>query len=276
MCKASCAPVAAEARLLRPTDPAAVAPLFAGWPEYLFRAALDGCMGEVVANESVTAARIDVAGFGFLAGDAACPEAAALALHLPATHRGEAFIVPRDGAWSAVVAAAWGSRARLTQRYAIRKDAHRFHLPTLAAYAATLPEGFWLAAMDASLYARARAEAWSADLVGQFADSADFVARGLGVMALYGDEPVAGAASFVVFRGGIEIEIDTRPEYRRRGLATACGAQLMLTCFTRGLYPSWDAHNPASVALAQKLGYIAAQPYATYVVDAPAQGGKPA
>ena len=39
-----------------------------------------------------------------------------------------------------------------------------------------------------------------------------------------------------------------------RGLATACGAQLILTALDRGLYPSWDAYDRRSVALAEKLG----------------------
>ena len=37
--------------------------------------------------------------------------------------------------------------------------------------------------------------------------------------------------------------------------APACGAALVLTCLARGLYPSWDAANRESVALAEKLGY---------------------
>ena len=51
------------------------------------------------------------------------------------------------------------------------------------------------------------------------------------------------ASSYTVYRGGIEIEIDTHPDHRRRGLARACGAALMLECLKRGLY-SWDAQNP--------------------------------
>ncbi|MCR2023895.1 GNAT family N-acetyltransferase, partial [Blautia pseudococcoides] len=34
-----------------------------------------------------------------------------------------------------------------------------------------------------------------------------------------------------------------------------CAAQLILDYLERGLYPSWDAQNPASVALSEKLGY---------------------
>ena len=46
-----------------------------------------------------------------------------------------------------------------------------------------------------------------------------------------------------------------REDCRRRGFAYICGAKLILECLKRGLYPSWDAQNKWSVALAEKLGY---------------------
>lgn len=66
---------------------------------------------------------------------------------------------------------------------------------------------------------------------------------------------VSGASSYTVYRDGIEIEIDTREDERRKGLALACGARLILECLACGRYPSWDAHNKGSLALAEKLGY---------------------
>ena len=244
-----------------------VAPLFAGWPENLFRAVLDGLMGQAYANEGCTAALLYVAGFGFLAGDAACPDAEALAVFVPdGASEGTRFWTPRDEAWARVIERALGSNARKAQRYAIRKDVHHFDVARLKALATALPAGYRLCAIDGACYRLALAQAWSRDLVAQFDDEADFLARGLGVVALLGDEVVAGASSFVVFCGGIEVEIDTRADQRRRGLAAACGAQLLLDCFARGLYPSWDAHNPASVALAEKLGYVYAHPYPVYEI----------
>ena len=65
-------------------------------------------------------------------------------------------------------------------------------------------------------------------------------------MAVLGD--------FCFFAGEANV-IDTRENHRRRGLAYVCGARLILECLDRGLYPSWDAQNKASVALAEKLGY---------------------
>lgn len=76
----------------------------------------------------------------------------------------------------------------------------------------------------------------------------------------------AGASSYSGYRGGIEIEIDTNEVYRRKGLAYICGAKLILECLDRNLYPSWDAQNIWSVALAEKLGYHFDHAYTAYEV----------
>ena len=75
---------------------------------------------------------------------------------------------------------------------------------------------------------------------------------------------VAGASPYAIYQNGIEIEIDTKPEYRGKGLATVCGAKLILECLERNIYPSWDAHDLRSVHLAEKLGYHLSHPYVTY------------
>ena len=62
------------------------------------------------------------------------------------------------------------------------------------------------------------------------------------------------------------MEVDTHPAHRRKGLATACGAALIITCLDRGLYPSWDAQNLWSVALAEKLGYRFDHEYPAYEI----------
>ena len=91
-------------------------------------------------------------------------------------------------------------------------------------------------------------------------------------MALRGAEIVAGASGYSVYDGGIEIEIDTREDCRRQGLATACAARLILECLRRGLYPSWDAAHLHSLRLAEKLGYRFARAYACYELGEAACG----
>lgn len=100
-----------------------------------------------------------------------------------------------------------------------------------------------------------RSSAWCQDLVSQFEDYETYKKLGIGIAVLKGESLAAGASSYARYREGIEIEIDTKEEFRRNGLAYACGAKLILECLNKGLYPSWDAQNQASAALAEKLGY---------------------
>lgn len=74
-------------------------------------------------------------------------------------------------------------------------------------------------------------------------------------VVLHNDNIVCGASSYTVYDKVIKIEIDTKKDYRRKGLALVCASKLILECLNRELYPSWDAANRESVALAEKLGY---------------------
>ena len=131
--------------------------------------------------------------------------------------------------------------------------------------------------MDEAMVPVLLAQGWSRDFCSCFDGPGDFVRRGLGVAALWEGVPVAGASSYIIYEGGIEIEIYTRPDHRRRGLAAVCGAALILMCLDRGLYPSWDACDLRSVALAEKLGYRRGEPYPIYwLQEAPGGGGNEA
>lgn len=234
------------------------AALFRGWDEALIWSCLDGSMGTLTANDSEnpTSALIDNGDFCFLAGKAtAC---------LLSSITGDKLLIPQDAAWQALIERFFGERVRKTERYAIKKEANIFNRAKLTAYANSLREGFSLTLFDQRAYEMAKGAPWSFDLCSQFAAYGEYEKRALGVAAWHGGALVAGASSYVVYCGGIETEIDTKPDYRQKGLATACGARLILECLDRGLYPSWDAHDLRSVALAEKLGYHLDQPYVTY------------
>ena len=131
----------------------------------------------------------------------------------------------------------------------------------LARFAASAPPEVELRPFDRETCGLAMQAPWSRSFCEQFRGADDFMARGLGVAALRGGELVGGASSYVCFSGGIEVQVETRKDMRRRGVALACCARLILTCLDRGLYPSWDAANLESVALALRLGYRLAGPY---------------
>lgn len=245
---------------------ARIAPLFTGMTDTLILSCLQGWMGDAWADDGATprCAQIVLGDFAFLAGDAEAPGALELAGHLPAGHE-YLLAVPASEAWCARLEEANPGRQRRIVRYGLKKDPDVFDRERLTRFAGALPQGFRLSPIDERLYKIAMA-GWNRDLCANFGSYADYHDRGLGVAALREADgmPVCGASSYSRYEGGIEIEIGTDEAYRRRGLARACAAQLILNCLDRGLYPSWDAANLASLALAQQLGYEPAGEYPTY------------
>ena len=239
------------------TDLKKIAPLFEGWQETMIWSCLDGSMGCALCdNESNPAsAQIALGDLCFFAGEP--NEELAL-------KAGAVCLVPGNEEWCSCIERVWGERVQKRLRYAIKKEPDVFNVSKLANYAANLPDGFSLRMFDKELVRESFEHSWSRDFCAQFRDAEDFLSRGIGVGALYEGKLVAGASSYSVYHGGIEIEIDTHPEFRRQGLATACGAKLILECLSRGLYPSWDAYDLRSVSLAEKLGYHLDRPYVVY------------
>ena len=234
-----------------------IALLFSGWNETLIWSVLQGHMGYAMANhpETPTAAQAVVGDFCFLAGKPSASFAAKAAAR---------EIVPQNEEWSEAIEQAFGCRAQRRLRYAILKEPGVFSRTKLQKYIDALPAEYELRLFDEQLYHQSKREDWSRDFCACFADASDFLSRGVGVAILHNGIFVSGASSYSVYDGGFEIEIDTKPEYRQRGLATVCGAKLILEALKRGLYPSWDAYDLRSVALAEKLGYHVDHPYTVY------------
>ena len=240
-------------------SPALAAPLFGGWPEGMIWACLQGRMGAVFANDSLSSSAAVLGDFAFFAGD---PDTALLdAVSVP-------LLVPQTAAWADAIAAHFGPGVQPVTRYATRKD-NRFDRAILQKYANSLPEFYTIRIIDKELYESCWKNRWSRDLVSQYPTWDTYQALGLGAAVLRGNTLAAGASSYATFQGGIEIEIDTKPEERRRGLARACGAALILQCLDRGLYPSWDAHDAVSLSLARQLGYQPDKPYLTFLRCSP-------
>lgn len=139
-------------------------------------------------------------------------------------------------------------------------------LEKLERIAASLDEGYKLKLIDEAIFYESKKHQWTYDWTSQFPDYEGYQKHGLGVVILKDGKPVSGASSYSYYAKGIEIEIDTHANFRRRGLALICGARLILECERRGLYPSWDAQNPGSAALAEKLGYRHSHDYTVYEI----------
>lgn len=249
-----------------------VAPLFANWEETLIWTALEGMMGQVMVLDGAKAvpkAAICQAGdFVFLAGDALLPEAEQLLLAMKRKLQDRfAILTPQNESWEVLIQRVFGQEAKAGERYAIWKDGSAFDREHLRQLAQTLPEGVSLEPIQGDLYDVALSVDWSRDFCSQFESKEDFARRGLGIVALHDGELIGGASSYIRYREGIEIEVQTRSDWRRKGIASACCAQLILNCLDAGLYPSWDAANRESVALAEKLGYREKGKYPVWFIN---------
>ena len=249
---------------LLPAESARIASLFAGWEETFVLSFLQGCMGNAWADNAVTpqSAKIVLGDFCLFAGK---PDSALVA-HLPAGRPvAPLILIAREAEWQALFQPAYPNGQFFT-RYAFKKDPSVFRRERLARYAGALPPGYTLCRFGRQLYQTALQQEWSRDFCAQFGSWEQYREHGAGVAALWQGELASGASSYSYYRQGIEIEVDTKEEHRRKGLALACCAQLILDCLDQQRYPSWDAANLSSVHLAQRLGYQIESPYQAFLV----------
>lgn len=241
------------------------AKLFQGWQETMIWSCMQGVMGNVFADsaQDPVSAMAVLGDFCFLAGVHSCEMLQFLQNHKRRDFR---IMIPQHQGWADLIESFYGERANKTIRYAIKKEPLVFHQEKLQAMAERLPDGYTMKQIEEALFWRCRQISWCRDWVMQYENYALWQKYGLGFVILKDDEPVSGASSYSGYKGGIEIEIDTREDCRRMGLAAICGAKLILECLDRGWYPSWDAQNQWSLGLAQKLGYHFDYEYTAYEV----------
>lgn len=240
-------------------DTGKVRHLFDGWNETLIYSCLQKVMGKIYVTDKddPKSAFAYVGCFGFFAGE---PEKE-LVINKPA---GFVIMTPQNEAWAKLIEECFPTAKRVT-RYAIKKNTI-FNTDLLRKNVSMLPEGYELKKIDADLYDKCLATPVSADFVSSFDDKEQYFSLGRGMVITKDGNIVAGASSYTRYLEGIEIEVDTIPDERRKHLATVVCSALILNCLEEGLYPSWDAQNMNSVHLAEKLGYEFDHEYIAYEV----------
>lgn len=235
-------------------------PLFQGWEETMILSCLQKMMGRIfVTDENAPASAFAfLGGFGFLGGR---PDRELL----EAVPGGSVILTPQNEAWEKEIEAVFPEAGK-RQRYAIRKDTV-FDPKKLREYLSELPEGYEIRKIDRELYDRCLSDPATSDFVSVFENREDFLRKGFGWVITKNGRIVSGASSYSRYREGIEVEVDTVPEERRKHLALIACSRLILDCLDRGLYPSWDAQNLSSVRLAEKLGYRLSHAYTVYDLD---------
>lgn len=247
-------------------DKKTIAQLFDGWDETMIWSCLQDCMGIAYADSptSPSSAQISLGDFCFFAGAVNYE----LILNKPTNLQSNfAILVPQNREWEQAIEYCHKEKAARRIRYATKKEKDVFNEAKLQGFITELSTQYKLKLIDRALYDEILALDWASDLCGNYSCYEEFESLGMGIAALENGIIVSGASSYTSYIGGIEVEIDTRKDERRKGLAAACGAALILECLKRGWYPSWDAHNKESLALAQKLGYRFDKEYPVYEIE---------
>ncbi len=146
---------------------------------------------------------------------------------------------------------------RTVTRYIMKRT--RFDKQALDAICASVPTGYTVSDFDLEAFAL-RPFRHGAN----YETFASFKQYGAGSVARHSGNIVSSASSFITFDGAVEVDVSTNADYRRKGLAAACCAKMLIECDEKGLSAHWDAQNTASRALAEKLGYETERAYAAY------------
>lgn len=115
------------------------------------------------------------------------------------------------------------------------------------------------------------AQVWGRDHfidLSEFDSASDFIERGIGYYVEKRGKILGTAFSSLACSQGIEVSIFVDENYRRQGMAATLAAYLLKWCLENNVDPHWDAANPASCGLAERLGYIPEGKYQAHYLEA--------
>ena len=228
--------------------------------DYSIDCVVEGQMGRAYVDDPVapTAYRIAIGPFWYYAGDAAGPGGRALLAEWPPY----TLLMPSPPEWAAAARALFGERLVAFPRYSFA--ASGLSAARLTALFDNSPCRERVVALEEHLLERLTAGEHGYVDIEDFDSPADFLERSIGFAALDGDAVMGVAYGSLACSRGIEVSLFVEEAYRRRGVATALASRLLLACVREGRRPNWDAANPESRALAEKLGYMFTSEYEAY------------
>jgi GNAT superfamily N-acetyltransferase len=228
--------------------------------DYSIDCVIGGQMGKAFVDNLIhpAAYRITVGPFWYFAGEAHSTGGHEMMMNFPAY----ALLMPSPPDWLEVAQQIFGERLQPFTRYSFAPDrlsAH--HLEDLLNES---PYRDLLVPLNIELATKFVQQPESYLEISDFDSVQDFIERGLGFAILDRDQALGVAYSSLVCSRGIEVSIYVEEPFRQRGVATALGSKLVLECLKQGLRPNWDAANPESCKLAQKLGFVFIEAYDAY------------
>jgi GNAT superfamily N-acetyltransferase len=227
--------------------------------DFSIECAIEGQMGKAYVDDprEPTAFKIEVGPFFYLAGDATGPSGPAMLENtVPYT-----LFMPSSPGWTEEGKRIYGERLLDLDRYSFSSEhisvEHLDHLCQISAFRGDVRH------MDLPFAMQLWGQDHFVDL-SDFDSPEDFVGRGIGFYLEKHGKVVGAAFSSLVCSRGIEVSIFVLEDYRRQGIAILLAARLLKWCAENNAEAHWDAANPESCRLAEKLGYIQTGEYKAY------------
>lgn len=205
--------------------------------------------------------QIQIGPFHYFAGDAAAKGAHEM---LASFKPYDLFMSASEG-WLDAVQRMYGERCVGFDRYSFSSE--HLSLERIQMLAQDNRSAAEVKRFDSALLDKTREKDHFID-ISDFEFPADFLQRGIGYYAEKDGNVIGAAYSSLVCSTGIEISLFVVEEYRRQGVATALSAHLLQWCLQNNMDAHWDAANPESCKLAEKLGYIPTGRYRAYYLSA--------
>ncbi|MBR3229365.1 MAG: GNAT family N-acetyltransferase [Clostridia bacterium] len=230
-----------------------IEPLFTDIRFYMGKSVLEGIMGEVYTDNALSPkfAILLVKSFCFISG---IIEKEELREIINNNFKNKS-IIPSDEI-CVQIEEIYGERIVKTQRYSIKKNPS-FNISKLKKMTNNLSQEYKIEKIKDDLIDKVREEGFNIT-------TENYEKNGIGFCCIYNNEIIGSASSNIFYKDGIEVNVRVKEKYRRKGIATAMCANLILECINQNKKISWDAKDMNSVKLAEKLGFEYDSPYNRY------------
>lgn len=173
-----------------------------------------------------------------------------------------AFVYPNEK-WAALIKEYFNGKLKFQTR--TKFSSANLDIEKIRKLKDVIPEGYIIVKINDDVIDKF--EERTVSKISRFCGSIDnFRKNGFGFCALYNGKIAADITNGgISYKNAFEIDIETHPDHRRRGLATVLAAYMIEYSLENGLDPRWDAENKPSADFALKLGYTDPEEYKVMV-----------
>lgn len=228
--------------------------------DYSIDCVVEGQMGKAFVDDLThpTAYRITIGPFWYFAGDPTGPGSEQMMRGFPRYN----LLMPSPPDWIELAKQIYGQNLQPFPRYTF--SAADLSMEHLNSCLHNTGHQSRVVLIDSRIAGQMIAQPESFLDLSDFDSIQDFVDRGIGCTMLDDDRVMGVAYSSLVCSKGIEVSVFVDEPYRQKGVATALSSKLIMECLKLKLRPNWDAANPESCKLAERLGFTFVEEYLSY------------